>query len=129
MGYKSRTRNTGRDDYRRMSENDTSTLPTDDQEHGCITTRQTHRGFWWRYTHREGEPSETLDMAIRVAGEVAASEARKSRKTYVVASTPSPAAAVYVFAADHPDAVRIDINIMYELTPAGGLIRRRVTRQ
>ena len=38
-----------------------------------------------------------------VAGEVAANEARKSGKTYVVASTPQPSPAIYVFACDHPD--------------------------
>ena len=108
---------------------DSSTLPADDEEHGCITTRQTPHGFWWRYTHKKGEPPETLDMAIRIAGEVAATEARKSHKTYVVASTPSPAAAVYVFAVDHPDAARIDINIMFEFTPDRGRRRCSATRQ
>jgi hypothetical protein len=111
-----------------MSENDTSTLAGEEQ-HGCITTRRDAYGFWWRYRHSAGEPEETLTAAIQIAGEVAATEARKSRKTYVVASTPAPAAAVYVFAADHPDAARIDINIMYELTPQGSRIRHRTTRQ
>jgi hypothetical protein len=60
----------------------------------CITESRTAAGFWWRYTHSQDEPDETIEMAIRVAGEAAASEARKSGKTYVVASTPPPAAAV-----------------------------------
>jgi hypothetical protein len=45
-------------------------------------------------------------MAIRIAADVAAEEARKGAKTYVVASSRAPAAAVYVFAADHPDAMQ-----------------------
>lgn len=94
----------------------------------CITERRTPYGFWWRYTHAAGEPDETLVMAIRIASEVAADEARKSGKTYLVASTPRPTSAVYVFAGDHPDAARIDLNIMYELTPDGGCVRRSAIR-
>jgi hypothetical protein len=59
----------------------------------------------------------------------AADEARASGKTYVVASTPRPAAAVYVFAGDHPDAAKAGINIMFEFTPEGACIRRKVTRR
>jgi hypothetical protein len=35
---------------------------------------------------------------------------------------------VYVFAHDHPDARRLELNIMYELTPGGECIRRRGTQ-
>jgi hypothetical protein len=63
----------------------------------CITEKRTAQGFWWRYTHSKDEPNETIEMAIRIAGEVAADEARKSGKTYVVALTPQPSPAVYVF--------------------------------
>ena len=59
-----------------------------------------------------------------VAGEVAATEARKRGKTYFVASTPEPTAAVYVFACDHPDAGDRAINVMIEFTPDGKRIRR-----
>jgi hypothetical protein len=55
----------------------------------CITEKRTAQGFWWRYTHSKDEPNETIEMAIRAAGEVAADEARKSGKTYIVASTPA----------------------------------------
>jgi len=96
-------------------------------EDGCITERTTAYGYWWRYRHSPGEPAETLDAAIMIAAEVVADEARKNGKTYVLASTPAPAAAVYVFAGDHPDAGKLGQNIMYELTPAGGCIRRRRT--
>jgi hypothetical protein len=47
-----------------------------------------------------------------VAGEVAANEARKSGKTYVVASTPQPSPAIYVFACDHLDTRKVRISIM-----------------
>jgi hypothetical protein len=70
----------------------------------CITERMTPHGYWWRYRHSAGEPQKTLDAAIMVASEVAADEARKAGKTFVVASVALPAAAVYVFAYDHPDA-------------------------
>ena len=95
---------------------------------GCITERETPHGYWWRYAHSEGEPDDTLKAAIRVAGEVAATEARKRGKTYCVASTPQPTAAVYVFASDHPDAGDPAINVMLEFTPAGRRIRRPGTR-
>ena len=91
---------------------------------GCITERETPHGYWWRYAHSEGEPDDTLKAAIRVAGEVAATEARKRGKTYCVASTPQPMAAVYIFACDHPDAADPAINVMFEFTPAGKRIRR-----
>jgi hypothetical protein len=45
-----------------------------------------------------------------------------------VASTPRPAAAVYVFPCDHPDAAKAGINIMFEFTPEGACIRHKVTR-
>ena len=94
----------------------------------CITESRTAHGYWWRYTHSNNEPDETLDMAIRVAAEVAADEARKTGRTYVVASMPRPSPAVYVFACDHPDAANVGISIMYELTPDGHCICRTVTR-
>jgi hypothetical protein len=58
-----------------------------------------------------------------VAGEVAAEEARKRKKTYLVASTPLPAPAAHVFAHDHPDASGPGMNVMFEFTPAGERIR------
>jgi hypothetical protein len=49
---------------------------------------------------------------------------RRSGKTYVVARAACGVDAVYVFACDHPDASRAEINIMFEITPAGERIRR-----
>jgi hypothetical protein len=97
---------------------------TRDDKDRCITERETPHGYWWRYAHSQDEPDDTLKAAIRVAGEVAATEARKRGKTYYVASTPQPTAAVYVFACDHPDAGDAAINVMLELTPSGKSIRR-----
>jgi hypothetical protein len=94
----------------------------------CITEKNTAYGYWWRYRHPNDEPDDTLDTAIIIATEVAANEARKSGKTYVVASTPQPSPAVYVFASDHPDAGNHDISIMYELTPTGERIPHTATR-
>jgi hypothetical protein len=59
-----------------------------------------------------------------VAFQLADAEARKTGKTYLVASTPLPSPAVYVFACNHPDARNPRINIMVEQTPAGERIRR-----
>jgi hypothetical protein len=97
---------------------------TEDDGSDCITERDTQYGYWWRYTHSDNEPLATLEAAIMVAGDVAAEEARKRGKTYFVASTPQPKAAVYVFASDHPDARDTTINVMFEFTPAGERIRR-----
>jgi hypothetical protein len=36
-----------------------------------ITERRTKHGYYWRYEHPKGEPDETLDMAIGVAGVLA----------------------------------------------------------
>ena len=89
----------------------------------CITTRETPYGLWWRYRHAEGEPDATLTAVIMIACEVAGAEARRRGKTYVVASTPRPDTAVYVFACDHPDARAVAFNLMFEFTPDGQRIR------
>jgi hypothetical protein len=88
----------------------------------CITERRNAHGYYWRYSHSPGEPDETLTMAIRVADEVAADEARKSGKTYVVASTPQPSLAVFVFARTHP---ALAMSVMFEFTPEGECIRHK----
>lgn len=97
---------------------------TCDDKYRCITERETPHGYWWRYTHSEGEPDDTLKAATRIAADVAREEARRRGKTYCVASTPQPTSAIYVFACDHPDAADPAINVMFEFTPAGKRIRR-----
>ena len=97
---------------------------THDNESGCITARETPHGFWWRYRHADDEPEDTLLGAIMIAGEVAATEARKRGKTYYVACAASGADTIYVFACDHPGAREASVNVMFEFTPAGTRIRR-----
>jgi hypothetical protein len=91
----------------------------------CITEGDTPHGYWWRNRHPKDQPGVAMTMttALCVAFEIADAEARKTGKTYLVASTPQPALALYVFACDHPDARNPAINIMVERTPAGERIR------
>lgn len=58
--------------------------------------------------------------AIMIAANVARAEPAQYRKNLLVASTPQPMAAIYVFACDHPNAGDAAINMMFEFTPAGG---------
>jgi hypothetical protein len=95
-----------------------------DDKYRCISERETPYGYWWRYTHAQDEPDDTLKAATMIAVNVARDKARKDGKTYLVASTPVPMAAVYIFASDHPDAADPAINVMLELTPSGKSIRR-----
>ena len=53
-----------------------------DNESGYIAERETPHGYWWRYRHGDGEPGDMLEAAIMIAGEIAATEARKRGKTY-----------------------------------------------
>ena len=95
----------------------------------CITERASAHGLWWCYRHPENEPDGALTTAIDMARVVAAQEALKSGRTYLVASTPEPARAVYVFASDHPDASNTGIEIMFEIERERGFegSRRRRT--
>jgi hypothetical protein len=101
---------------------------TPDHNNRCITERETPHGYWWRYAHSADEPDDTLTAAIMIAGEVAATEARRRGKTYVVARAATGSDAIYVFACDHPDARNAAINVMVEFTPAGERIRHPGTR-
>ena len=101
---------------------------TRDDKYRCISERKTPYGYWWRYTHAQDEPDKTLKAATMIAVNVARDKARKDGKTYLVASTPLPMAAVYIFASDHPDARDPAINVFLEYTPAGECIRRPSTR-
>ena len=101
---------------------------TTDHNNSCITERETPHGYWWRYSHSDDEPADTLTAAIMVASDVAATEARRRGKTYVVARAAGGTDAIYVFACDHPDAHNVAINVMFEFTPAGGRIRHPGTR-
>ena len=93
----------------------------------CITEGDTPHGYWWRYRHPKDQPGVEIETAICVAFQLADAEARKTGKTYLVASTQKPPA-VYVFACDHPDARDTTINVMFEFTPAGERICRPAIR-
>ena len=54
---------------------------------------------------------------IHVAKAVADAEARRSGKTYLVGSVTFLESALYVFAADHPDAQNAAIEIVYDCPP------------
>jgi hypothetical protein len=84
---------------------------THDDASDCITERETPHGYWWRYAHSDDEPQDTLTAAITIAGDVAATEARRRGKTYYVARAAYGADAIYVFACDHPDARNAGINV------------------
>jgi hypothetical protein len=101
---------------------------TDGHPPACITERQTDYGYWWRYTHSAGEPEDTWLAATGIAASVAAEEARKSGKTYLVLVSLEPLRAVFVFASDHPDTRNPDIHTALTGTPGGERIRHRVTR-
>jgi hypothetical protein len=88
---------------------------------GCITERETPHGYWWRYAPSRDEPGENLIVALRGAMAVAAEQARKSGKAYIVATGLHPSPAVYALAGDHPDT---DMDIIYEFLPDGRRIRR-----
>jgi hypothetical protein len=94
----------------------------------CITERRDVHGYYWRYSHSPGEPEETLDMAIRIATMVAGTEANRSGKTHVVASTPPPSPAVFVLARNHPDLAAIALSVMFEFTPEGECICHKAAR-
>jgi hypothetical protein len=88
-----------------------------------LTVETTEHGYYACYDHPPDEPGETLDMAIRVAVEIAADEARNTGATYYVTSTPAPVA-IYVLRCDHPELSKTAMSIMFELAPSGDIIRR-----
>jgi hypothetical protein len=94
----------------------------------CITERRDAQGYYLALPAvARRAPGETLDMAIRIATMVAGTEANRSGKTYVVASTPQPSPAVFVLARNHPELAAIAMSVMYELTPEGDCIRHQPT--
>ena len=98
----------------------------------CITEIRSAHGYYWRYIHSPDAPPDALETALTIASDVAATEARKSGKTYLVASTSQPSPAVYVFAFDHPDASNDAIDVLFEFTPAGAgclCVRSRSSRR
>lgn len=101
---------------------------SNDDEPSCIT--EYTDGYFWRYVHTPDEPDDTLTTATMLAGEVAADQACKDGKTYVVASTPVPLVAVYFLPCLHPMLSRAAMKVMYQTTPEGKCVRLpKPTRQ
>ncbi|MBV8890514.1 MAG: hypothetical protein JO266_00800 [Acidobacteria bacterium] len=67
-------------------------------------------------------------MAIRIATMVAGTEANRSGKAYVVASTSQPPPAVFVLPRTHPELATITMSVMFEFTPEGECIRHKPAR-
>ena len=88
-----------------------------------ITESASAHGYSWRYDHSADEPEETFEMAYRVASCVAGDEARKCGHAYVVATTLSPRA-IHVFAKNNSELMTLAMEILYEITPEGELVRR-----
>jgi hypothetical protein len=89
----------------------------------CIRERRDDYGYIWSYEHSDDEPHDTLVSAIMIAGDVAAEEAAKDGKTYVVASTNAPPVTVYVLPFGHPMISKEALSVMFQLTPEGRCIR------
>jgi hypothetical protein len=101
---------------------------TASEKRHCITERETPYGYWWRYTHSQGEPENTFMAATAIAASVAADQAQKHGKTYFVSISDEPSRAVYIFACDHPDARNPTIHTALEIMPTGERISRNATR-
>lgn len=80
-------------------------------------------GFVFIYEHSDDEPHETLLAATAIAMNVAAEQAVKEGKTYVVASTTVPLHTVFVLPVGHPLIVRRALSIMNQLMPDGTRVR------
>jgi hypothetical protein len=80
-------------------------------------------GFVFIYEHSDDEPHETLLAATAIAMNVAADQAVKDGKTYIVASTTAPSYTVFVLPFGHPLIVQRALSIMNQLMPDGRRIR------
>ena len=94
-----------------------------DSAANCISEYRDLYGYVWMYEHTPDEPHDTLVAAIMIAGDVAAMEAAKDNKTYVVASMDASSVAVYVLPFGHPMILKKAMSVMYQLTPDGRCIR------
>jgi hypothetical protein len=89
----------------------------------CISEYRDLYGYVWKYEHTPDEPHDTLVAAIMIAADVAAMEAAKDAKTYVVAAADPPSVAVYVLPFGHPMISNKALSVMYQLRPDGQCIR------
>lgn len=95
---------------------------TDTESEGLGKYRDDY-GFVFSYEHTPDEPTITLEGCILIARHIAAEEAVKDEKHYVVASTTEPAPAVYALPIDHPMIKEKALTINYLYTPDGQQIR------
>ena len=91
----------------------------------CIVTYNDDYGFVFIYEHADDEPHETLLAATAIAMNVAAEQAVKEGKTYVVASTAVPSYTVFVLPFGHPMIVQRALSIMNQLMPDGRRVRMK----
>jgi predicted Zn-dependent protease len=89
----------------------------------CISEHRDDYGYVWSYEHTPDEPHDTFVSAIMIAGDVAAEEAAKDRKTYVVALMNGPSVAVFALPFGHPMIVNRALSVVYQFTPDGRCIR------
>src|SRR5262249_6257215 len=82
-------------------------------------------GFVFSYEHSDDEPEETLLAATVIAMNVAAEQAVKEGRTYVVASTPEPSYTVFVLPFGHPLIVKRALSVMNQTMPDGQRVRSR----
>ena len=121
--------NSGRDAMQRiLKEMEAATGDSADLAR-CITEIATDFGYWWCYQPAAHHPGAAIEAMIHVAKAVACAEARNSGKLYLVGSTPHPKPALYVFAADHPDARSGAVNIMVDCPPTGEPARRHAPQR
>lgn len=82
-------------------------------------------GFVAIYEHSDDEPRDTLLAATVMFMNVAAAQAVKEGKTYVVASTEAPSYTVFVLPLGHPLITERALSIMNQLMPDGRRVRIR----
>jgi hypothetical protein len=89
----------------------------------CIVSYNDEHGFVAIYEHSDDEPHETLFAATAMFMSVAAEEAVKGGKTYVVASTTDPSYTIFVLPFGHPLIEKRALSIMNQLMPDGRRVR------
>jgi hypothetical protein len=92
-----------------------------------ITESEDEHGYQWRYLHPPKSNHETLELAMSFARQVATGAAHDYGISYVVGTTPRPAA-VHVLPLNHPMVLKESVKLMYEMTPEGKRIQPQTSR-
>lgn len=90
---------------------------------GPIIDYHDEHGFVAIYEHTDDEPHETLLAATAMFMSLAADQAVKEGKTYVVASTTVPTRAVFILPFGHPLIQQRALSIMTQLMADGQRVR------